>query len=89
MKITIGDWIFEVTSLKGRKSKEFYAPFTAVTDITIADGELHIEGLLSLEKPTKKDFKTINELVKLLGYDYYVKSSIVNGERVIKKVPVQ
>ena len=88
MEITIGKWVFEVTSLKGRKTEEFGHPFSAVASISIVNGEVHIEGLLSTGKPEKCDFKSINEIVKLLGYSYYVKSSIEDGERITKNIKV-
>lgn len=86
MLIIIDDWIHEVTSLKGRRTKKFGAPFDAVKDVSIVNGEVHVEGLLAIGNPSRSDFSTIKKLVKRLGYSYYIKSHLEDGQRIREKV---
>jgi hypothetical protein len=56
-----------------------------VATITITDGELHVEGLLSNNDFCSKDKRTIEDFIKSLGFDYYISSYYKNNERIIVK----
>lgn len=54
--------------------------------MTVTDGELHVEGLVSKDKFTNEDRITLESFIKMLGYDYYIKSDFKLGVRRIQKV---
>ena len=62
----VGDWNFEIVQLRARKTPEFGRPFSAVANITIANTEAHVEGLLSIEKITTTDYRTFDSVVDML-----------------------
>ena len=79
----IGEWHFEVIMIRCRKVAKYGDPYTAITNITITDGEPHIEGALSSAKSSRKDELALSEYIRHLGYNSYTSSRFKNGKRVI------
>ena len=80
----IDDWHFEVVAVRCRKVERFGEPYSSIVNITITDGEPHIEGGLSTVKVTKKDNLTMAKYIKSLGYSSYTCSTFKDGKRVLK-----
>lgn len=78
----IGEWHFEVVQVRCRRVAKYGDPYTGVTNITIADGEPHVEGALSSVKVKRKDKVALAEYIKELGYNSYTSSYFQNGKRV-------
>ena len=81
----IDDWHFEVIAVRCRKVSEYGDPYSAIFNITVTDGEPHIEGALSITQATKKDKLTMIKYIKSLGYDSYTSSTFKNGKRIVTK----
>tara|TARA_R110000772_G_scaffold42835_1_gene99140 strand:+ start:360 stop:620 length:261 start_codon:yes stop_codon:yes gene_type:complete len=79
----IGEWHFEVIQVRCRRVTKYGDPYTAITNITITDGEPHVEGALSSIKAKRKDKIALTNYIKHLGYDSYTSSYFQNGKRVI------
>lgn len=62
-------WIFEVKQIIARRTECYGAEYDAQAILTIVDGELHIEGLLSKTGVGLTDHKALNVLSKELGFD--------------------
>ncbi len=78
-------WNFEIVQLRGRKVDKYGDNYTCVATLTITDGELHVEGLLSNNDFCSSDKRTIEDFIKNLGFDYYISSYYKNGKRKIVK----
>jgi hypothetical protein len=86
----IGEWHFEVVRIKCRKVKKYGQPYTATVDINKADGEAHVEGLISQGEFTSADKEIILDCIKRLGFKYYISSHFnAKGERVINKIKLR
>ena len=86
--LQIGEWNFEPIQYRVRRVKKYGDKYSAVCTITIVDGEPHIEGLLSIAQGTAKDKTDIHNFIKLLGFDYYISSKYIDGERVITRIDI-
>ena len=84
--IQIGDWNFEPVCIRGRIVEEYGNPYSAVLTITITDGEVHIEGLLSKNKLTHYDKESLHKYISSLGYTYYITSRFNKGKRCKEKI---
>jgi hypothetical protein len=86
----IGEWHFEVVRIKCRKVKRYGQPYTATVDINKADGEAHVECLISQDGFSKEDEKALATCLKGLGFKYYISSHFnAQGERVINKIKLR
>ena len=79
----IDGWHFEVIAVRCRKVSEYGDTYSAIANITVADGEPHVEGLLSTIAFSRKDRAAITKYIKSMGYDNYYSSNFKNGKRVI------
>ena len=80
----IDNWHFEVIAVRCRKVDKYGDPYSAIVNITVVDGEPHVEGALSITQATKKDKLTLIKYIKLLGYDSFTSSTFKSGKRIIK-----
>lgn len=86
-----GEWWLEIKDAKLRKADNWGGKYTAITDFKIANGEVHIEGLLAKDGEfNKEDVRTIEEFCTDFGFKYYITSTLDDetGLRVQKKVYV-
>jgi len=84
----VDQWHFEVVCVKARRAKAG-DPYSARVDITIVDGECHIEGAISKTPITLSDRKEIERFIKQLGFTEYFSSAIDNGVRTIKRTSIK
>ena len=77
------NWLFEIKAVRAIKAKKYGDAYSAIANISIVDGEVHIEGLLSRDKFTREDIEEIRAFIKSLGFDECVCSHYVDGERII------
>jgi hypothetical protein len=61
------NWLFEIKAVRAIKTKKFGDAYSAIANISIVDGEVHVEGLLSRDKFTREDIEEIRAFVKSLG----------------------
>jgi len=83
--VQFGEWNCECVQYRLRRVKKYGDKYDGTCTITITDGDPHVEGLLSLAGFTHKDRDMIYSFIRSLGFDYFISSKFVNGERVIKK----
>jgi hypothetical protein len=74
--IQIGDWCFEIKSLRALKTKQYGEPYHAIAQCTINGDEMYIDGLLAKDEHQlgKKDwlaFKQLTEQLGLQGFKYH------------------
>jgi hypothetical protein len=81
----IDNWHFEVIAVRCRKVDKYGDPYSAIVNLTVTDGELHIEGALSTVKSTKKDKLAMVKYIKSLGYDSFISSTFKDGKRIITR----
>jgi len=81
-----GDWWAEVVHVRLRKVHHYGDPYTAISSMTITDGELHIEGTISTEPATAQDKIDIHSICTDFGFTYYITSTFIKGKRVYKRV---
>ena len=82
---TIGQWMFEIKQIRAIKTPEYGQPFTANALITIVDGEVHIEGLLSKDDCSLIDLTEIEQELLKMGFKHYRYSRFKNGKRRLVK----
>lgn len=78
------EWNFEITQVRGRRVRNYGDPYTATLTITIVDGEVHVEGFLSLTSVSLSDSREVEKYISSLGYSQYTTSHYVNGVRHLK-----
>jgi hypothetical protein len=66
-----GSWCAEITEMVLRKTPAYGLPYTAICTLKIVDKEVHVVGLLSMDKITKKDWSSLNDVVRELGYETF------------------
>ena len=69
-EIQVGDWSFEIVQIRARKTPKYGNPYTGICNITIVNGEPHIEGLLTTEPLTFNDVRSIHFL-SYIRYLYF------------------
>ena len=81
------NWLFEIKVVRAIRTNEYGKPYAGIASITIVDGEVHVEGLMLINK-NKSDIKEIEQHIKYqLGFNEYYFSRYKNGEkRIIKRV---
>ena len=85
-----GEWWLELKTAKLRKTESWGDTFTAITGMSVANGEAHIEGLLAKDGHfNRQDVKTIEGFCSDFGFTYYITSTLVDGERVHKRVDIE
>ena len=73
--ITVGDWTFEVKAVLGRKTKNHGDKYSGVVNITMVNGEIHLEGL-HVDDFTVADGLAIRRfLKKMFGKGVYISKS--------------
>lgn len=86
--MTRSEWHFEVVQIRCRRVIKYGDPYNSVANITITDGEPHVEGFLSAVDIKRKDITEITDYIKSLGYKSYTSSYFKNGKRltITKKI---
>ena len=63
-------WNFEVTQVRARRSAKYGESYDAVYTITIVNGELHVEHLLTDgDSWTRDDARALRKFIKQFGLD--------------------
>lgn len=75
------EWNFEITQVRGRRVKKYGEPYTAILTMTVVNGDLHVEGLLSSTSVTLDDIREVERYISSLGYSKYTTSHYVDGVR--------
>lgn len=70
-EIQVGDWSFEIVQIRARKTPKYGNPYTGICNITIVNGEPHIEGLLTTEPLTFNDVRSIKKTLLDMGFTGY------------------
>jgi len=81
-----GEWVWEVTSVVGRKVGEngnMGDEYSSIVNIRFIDGEARISGLLG--DFTRKCFRSFKKYVKAMGYKDGIYKRIKNGKDKFKK----
>ncbi len=80
------NWLFEIKEVRAIKTDAYGKPYSAIADITIVDGDVHVEGLLSKHKNGgRRDLKEIENYIKKLGFKEYFYTRYKNGLKIKKK----
>ena len=75
----------QVVQLRIIKVKHWGKPYTATATLTVTDGEMHVEGLISINDFESKDKRNIERFIRRMGFKYYISSYYKNDVRIIEK----
>jgi len=78
-------WLFEVKVVRAIRAVKFGDPFDAEVFLTVVNGQLHIEGLLSKDELTHIDLIDVEKQIKAMGFDHYHYSRFKHKQRVLMK----
>ena len=79
-------WIFIDKAIKGIKTPEFGCPYTATVDLRSVNGQMHVEGMLSVDELTREDWVEIETEIKRRGFAEYTYRRFKDGvEKTVKR----
>ena len=79
-------WIFIDKFTKGIKTIEFGCPYTATVDLRNVNGQMHVEGMLSIEEFTREDWDEIEIEISRRGFKEYTYRRFKEGnEKLVKR----
>lgn len=78
-------WLFEIKAVRAIRAESYGKPFDAELFMTVTNGQLHIEGLLSKDACMLIDLAEVEQEIKRMGFDHYYYSRFKNGERRLLK----
>lgn len=69
--IQVGDWYFEVKSVKAIRVDEYGKPYTAVANCSFNGDTMYVDGLLTKDDHdfTKQDYKDLYEFSRQMGVE--------------------
>lgn len=84
------NWIFIDKFTKGIKTPEFGRSYTAIVDLRNVNGQMHVEGMLSIEEFTREDWDEIEIEISRRGFKEYTyrRFKDVNEKLVKRKIKV-
>ncbi len=80
-----GNWVAIEVQTRIIKVKDFGDAYTATATLTIVDGEMHVEGLISQDNFISEDKRSIERYIRRKGFKYYISSHFKDKKRIIKK----
>lgn len=79
-------WLFEIKAVRAIKCQTYGDKYTASASISIVDGRLHIENLITQKPLVLQDRVELKDFVVSLGFDCYYYSRFVDGvQQLIKQ----
>ncbi len=89
--IQVGDWFFELKSIRALKVDEYGKPYTAIANCNINGDTMYVDGLLTKgeEEFTKLDFLSFCQLGQKIGIDSINYHRFQEGESVNKEVRIK
>jgi hypothetical protein len=86
----IGDWIFEVKTVRALKVKNYGEPYSAVANLTVNGEQMYVDSHLSTndEELSKDDFQAIYAFCQSMEMQNISYDRIKNGLRVAKQVEI-
>lgn len=80
------NWIFIDKFTKGIKTPEFGRPYTATIDLRNVNGQMHVEGMLSIDELTREDLIEIEVEISRRGFKEYMYRRFKDGiEKTVKR----
>lgn len=88
--IQIGDWSFELKSVRALKVEQYGKPYTAIANCNINGDSMYVDGLLTKndEELNKKDFASFYKFCQEMGIGSCNYHRFQGGESVSKVVTV-
>lgn len=72
-------WIFIDKFTKGIKTPEFGRPYTAIVDLRNVNGQMHVEGMLSIDEFTREDWNELDAEIARRGFKEYTYRRFKDG----------
>lgn len=84
--IKVGDWYFEVKSVKAIRVDEYGEPYTAVANCSFNGDSMYVDGLLAKDNHefSKSDYKAFYDFSQLMAVDKVNYHRIHNGNVLTK-----
>ncbi|MBO9490210.1 hypothetical protein J7384_07545 [Endozoicomonas sp. G2_1] len=84
--IRVGDWYFEVKSVKAIRVDEYGKPYTAVANCSFNGDSMYVDGLLAKDEHefSKSDYKAFYDFSKLMTVDKINYHRMYNGSVMTK-----
>ena len=88
--VQIGDWSFELKSVRALKVDEYGKPYTAIANCNVDGNTMYIDGLLTKEGDefNKQDFVSFYKFCQQVGIENCSYHRFQDGESVNKTVKV-
>jgi len=88
--VKIGDWYFELKTVRALKVDEYGEPYSAIANCNINGDQMYVDGLLTKEEHefTKEDFKTFMKFSQEIGLEGFSYHRFHNGKSITKDVKV-
>jgi len=88
--IKIGDWSFELKSVRALKVEQYGKPYTAIANCNITGNTMYVDGLLTKDNAefNKKDFASFYKFSQKMGIKNCSYHRFQDGESVNKAVTV-
>ncbi len=89
--IQVGDWYFEIKTVRALRVDEYGKPYTAIANCNINGDTMYVDGLLTKDEQefTKEDFLTFHKFCEKMGLDGFSYHRYQNGESVTKDVKIK
>jgi len=88
--VKIGDWSFELKSVRALKVDQYGKPYTAIANCSINGNTMYIDGLLTKDDDefNKKDFFCFYKLCQQIDIDNFSYHRFQDGQSINKVVNV-
>lgn len=88
--IQVGDWFFELKSVRALKVDEYGKPYKAIANCNINGDKMYVDGLLTKngEEFSKKDFLSFYQFCQKIGISACSYHRFQDGESVDKEVVI-
>ena len=88
--IKVGDWYFEVKSVKAIRVDEYGEPYTAVANCSFNGDSMYVDGLLAKDNHefSKSDYKAFYEFSHLMGVEQVNYHRMNHGHTATKDVNI-
>ncbi|MEW6990069.1 hypothetical protein AADZ91_05200 [Colwelliaceae bacterium 6441] len=89
--IQVGEWFFELKSVRAIKVDEYGKPYQAIANCNINGDKMYVDGLLTTngEEFTKTDFLSFYQFCQKIGLDSFSYHRFQDGESVHREVPIK
>ncbi len=88
--IQLGEWIFEVKSIRALRVDAYGKPYNAIANVTLNGDAAYVDGLMTREEDeiSREDFQTFYSLCQKLGLKHMQFDRFKNDEAKLSTVEI-